>query len=79
VPFGARLPAFFSLDLRADRHWHRCWGDIVLYIDVQNATNRRNIEGRDGGFDDVTGEPITEDVRGLPILPFIGVEFRPLI
>ncbi len=79
VPFGAQLPLFLSIDLRADRWWHRCWGDIVFYIDVQNATNRRNVEGRQLGFDDNTGQPIQEDLKGLPIIPFIGVEFRPLI
>jgi hypothetical protein len=79
VPFGSRLPIFFSIDLRADRRWHRCWGDIVFYIDIQNATNRRNVEGRQLGFDEFTGEPIQEDLRGLPIIPFIGVEFRPII
>ncbi len=79
VPFGARLPVFFSIDLRADRRWHRCWGDIVFYIDIQNATNRRNVEARELGFNDITGEPEQQDLRGLPIIPFIGVEFRPLI
>jgi outer membrane receptor protein involved in Fe transport len=78
VPFGKRLPTFFSIDLRADRRWHRCWGDIVFFIDVQNATNRRNVEGREAGTDDL-GNPRQNDLRGLPILPFIGVEFRPLI
>ncbi|MBA2539912.1 MAG: TonB-dependent receptor plug domain-containing protein [Deltaproteobacteria bacterium] len=79
VPFGSRLPVFLSIDLRADRRWHRCWGDIVFYIDIQNAANRRNIEGRELGFNEFTGEPEQQDLRGLPIIPFIGVEFRPLI
>jgi hypothetical protein len=79
APFGARLPMFFSIDLRADRRWHRCWGDIVFYIDIQNATNRRNVEARELGFDENTLEPKQQDLRGLPIIPFLGVEFRPLI
>ncbi len=43
----ATSPTFFSLDVRADRRWHRCWGDIDLFIDIQNATNNANVEGRD--------------------------------
>ncbi len=74
IPWGGNLPTFFSLDLRADRRWHKCWGDLVFYIDVQNATNRRNIEGRE--YDNDAGD---EDIRGLPIIPFIGLEFLPLI
>ena len=61
---------FFQLDFRADRLWRKCWGTIDLYFDIQNITNRRNVEGRD--VDDFGMET---DIRGLPILPFIGVEF----
>jgi hypothetical protein len=75
-PWGGRLPTFASLDLRMDRRWHKCWGDIVFYIDVQNATNRSNVEGRDFGTDD-TGRERDIDIPGLPIVPFIGVEFLP--
>lgn len=67
-----RLPTFFQIDLRADRTWQRCWGTIGLYFDIQNVTNRRNVEGRDiDEFGAVT------DIRGLPLLPFIGLEFTP--
>ena len=77
IPFGGRLPMFFHLDVRADRRWQRCWGDVNLYIDIQNVTNRRNVEGRD--FDSTEEHPggIDQDIPGLPIVPFIGVEFIP--
>ncbi|MEJ7601752.1 MAG: TonB-dependent receptor [Kofleriaceae bacterium] len=75
VPWAGQLPLFVSIDLRADRRWHRCWGDIVLFIDVQNAINRRNVEGREFDYETLKDA----DIRGLPIIPFIGVEFRPLI
>ncbi len=71
-PYSQRLPDFFQLDLRADRIWRRCWGTIDLYFDIQNVTNRRNIEGRD-----IDDNGVETDVRGLPILPFIGIEFIP--
>jgi hypothetical protein len=71
-PYSVRVPDFFQLDVRADRIWKRCWGSIDLYFDIQNVTNRRNIEGRD--IDDSGNET---EVPGLPILPFIGVEFIP--
>ena len=74
-PWGGTLPTFFSLDLRADRRWHKCWGDLVFYIDIQNATNRRNVEGRE--YDSELNAD--QDIRGLPIIPFIGLEFLPLI
>jgi hypothetical protein len=73
-PWAGTLPAFFSLDLRADRRWHRCWGDIQFYVDIQNATRRRNVEGRDWDW----SEQRDVDIVGLPLIPFIGVEFLPL-
>ena len=73
VPWGGNLPTFFSLDLRADRRWHRCWGDIDLFIDIQNATNNANVEGRN-----FSSNTLKEaDIPGLPIIPFIGVDFIP--
>jgi len=72
-PYAARLPAYFRIDLRADRMWERCWGTIDLYFDIQNATNYDNIEGREPNEFN-TGD---DDISGLPIVPFIGVEFIP--
>jgi hypothetical protein len=74
VPYTSNLPWFFQLDVRADRRWHECWGDVAFYADIQNATNRSNVEGRD-----TTSVPAAEykDLNGLPIAPFIGVEFVP--
>ena len=77
IPWGGTLPLFFQLDLRADRRWHRSWGDINLYVDIQNVTNRRNVEGRHWGYDDAHPTGADLDVPGLPIIPFIGVEFIP--
>ncbi|HEY5950506.1 MAG TPA: hypothetical protein VIV40_33675, partial [Kofleriaceae bacterium] len=78
IPFGGQLPMFFHLDVRADRRWHRCWGDINLYFDIQNVTNRRNVEGREFDYSDEHPSGADEDIPGLPIVPFIGVEFIPL-
>jgi len=50
---------------------------VNLYFDIQNATNRRNVEGRDFTYDTEHPNGFDEDVPGLPILPFIGVEFLP--
>jgi hypothetical protein len=76
-PFAGRLPWFFHLDVRADRRWQREWGEINLYLDIQNITNRRNVEGRDVEFDPQHPYGYDDDVVGLPIVPFIGVEFIP--
>jgi hypothetical protein len=37
------------------------------------VTNRRNVEGREADEFNV----YDVDIRGLPIMPFIGVEFIP--
>jgi hypothetical protein len=76
-PFAGRLPVFFHLDVRADRRWQREWGDINLFFDIVNATNRYNVEGRDYVIDNDHPRGYDEDIPGLPVLPFIGVEFIP--
>ena len=73
APLSGTLPMFFQLDFRADRKWPQCWGDVNFYADIQNITNRRNVEGRN--FDEETLS--INESRGLPIAPFIGVEFVP--
>lgn len=72
-PYAGRLPDFFRLDLRVDRIWPQCWGLVDLYFDIQNVTNRRNVEGREADEFNV----YDVDIRGLPLMPFIGVEFIP--
>ncbi|HEY5921682.1 MAG TPA: carboxypeptidase regulatory-like domain-containing protein [Kofleriaceae bacterium] len=78
LPWAGRLPAFFHLDVRADRRWKRCWGDVNLYFDIQNVTNRRNVEGIEFESTDEHPGGIDQDIPGLPIVPFIGLEFIPL-
>jgi outer membrane receptor protein involved in Fe transport len=72
-PLSGNLPLFVQIDVRADRKWPQCWGDVNFYADIQNVTNRRNVEGRN--FD--TDELVIKESRGLPIAPFIGVELIP--
>lgn len=77
APYSGTLPTFFQLDLRADRVWHRHSGDLHGYIDIQNATDRANVESRVCRDACVAGVAPERDVPGLPILPFIGVKWIP--
>lgn len=79
-----RLPTFWQVDLRIDRMWKRPWGSISLFFDIQNITNHRNVELRESRLSLTDpgniNSPLVyryDDVRGLPILPYIGVEFVP--
>jgi len=69
LPNSARLPAFVSVDVHAERSWPRRWGTVTLYADVQNLTNATNPEAVEGPDSD------PHYVRGLPILPMVGVSF----
>jgi hypothetical protein len=69
APDEARLPTFASLDARVDKDWvYRDW-TLTLYVDVQNATNRQNVEVM-GWTDDYREE---QPITGLPIVPAFGV------
>jgi hypothetical protein len=64
-----RLPAFHQLDLRVDRTWTKERWKLALYLDVQNAYNRGNVEGYTYRYDYAERTPLT----GLPILPILGL------
>jgi hypothetical protein len=56
---GARAPEYYRLDLRADRRFSFGWGNLALYLEVDNITNRKNVRAylwdkRHGRMD---GEP----------------------
>jgi TonB family protein len=64
-----RDPNFHRLDLRVEKLWDfKAW-KLAAYLDLQNAYNAENPEGQVCSYD--FGE--CEDVRGLPILPILGV------
>jgi len=68
-----RLPTFWQLDVRVDRTWTRPWGTTLLFFDIQNVTNHRNVEYRDS-FPDENNVYKNNDNLGLPIIPYVGVE-----
>jgi TonB family protein len=64
-----RTPAFFQLDLRADKRWtYRSW-ILSAYLEVQNATNRKNPEGAAYNYDYSRQGWTT----GLPLFPSFGL------
>jgi len=66
---GARIPDFFQLDLRADKRWtHRTWV-LSAYLEVQNATNRKNPEDVAYNYDYSERGWAT----GLPLFPSFGL------
>jgi len=67
-----RLPAFFQLDLRIDKKWTYDESSLVAYVDVQNVTNRQNIEGVEYKFD----YSRWAYSPGLPIFPSIGLRYE---
>lgn len=68
--FGARVADFFQWDVRLDKKWiYERW-ILSLYLDVQNATNRRNQENVEYAYD--YGSLVTSS--GLPILPALGLK-----
>ena len=69
------MPLLYSLDVRAERTRHKAHGDLTFYVDVQNTTLHRNVEGYE--VDEDNGYQIIDTIRGLPILPMLGVEYVP--
>jgi hypothetical protein len=67
--YSARMPAFHQLDVRVDKTWTFTHWKLSAYLDVQNAYNRKNPEGRAYNFNYSRSDAIA----GLPVLPIVGL------
>jgi TonB family protein len=67
---SARLPAFFSADVRVDKSWIFPRWELTTYLDVQNVTFRKNVEIMAYNYDYSEEQPI----EGLPVLPSFGLK-----
>ncbi len=66
--FSRRLDAFFALDVRVDKKWIYDTWILSAYLDIQNLTNRGNVEQVSYSYDFAR----TANVTGLPIFPTLG-------
>lgn len=67
----ARLPAYGSLDVHAARVFSTRTGPLVVYGEITNATNRRNVIGH--LYD---SELSRKDALSLPIVPSLGLRWE---
>jgi TonB family protein len=65
-----RTPTFVQLDVRAEKTWLFENWSLGLYIDVINATNRKNTEAVQYDYRYRESSPVTS----FPILPTLGVK-----
>lgn len=67
--YSARNPMFAQWDLRIDKKW--VFNSFLLnaYLDVQNVTNRTNVDAPDYNFD----YRKTKTTNALPIYPILGL------
>jgi hypothetical protein len=69
---STRLPVFYALDLRIERHFRRRSIDVVPYLEILNLTNHTNVE--DFAYDEQFAS--RSNITGLPILAVAGVSVR---
>ncbi len=68
-PFSQRLPDFFQLDVRIDKRFVFQRWMLAVYLDVQNVTNRYNVEAVINNYDYTQSHYL----YSLPILPSLGI------
>lgn len=71
-PYSSRRPLFHQLDIRVDKAWEFEKWMLSVYLDIQNIYNAKNPEFRIWDY----RYRRYYDVRGLPILPTIGIKGR---
>jgi hypothetical protein len=67
-----RLPIFYALDLRIEKHFRRRSVDVVPYLEVLNLTNHANVE--EFAYDEQFAS--RSNITGLPILAVAGLSIR---
>jgi hypothetical protein len=68
--YSERVGPFYQLDLRADKKWILNTMILTAYLDIQNATNHKNVENVSYAYD----YSKRTDVTGLPIIPSFGIK-----
>lgn len=66
---SVRTPYFHRLDVRIEKQWTFTSWKLAAYLDVQNVYNSTNVQGIQYDFE----YRRTMDIRGIPILPSLGV------
>ena len=66
---SARSNAFNRLDLRVEKSWRVGAASVAAYLDIQNAYNRKNEEGRAYNYD----YSQVGVISGLPLIPSLGI------
>ncbi|HVO30302.1 MAG TPA: hypothetical protein VMV18_06185, partial [bacterium] len=70
-PFAGRARAFFQLDMRFTKHWtFSSSTGMEAFLDVQNVTNRTNVDRVDQGSGKPTDPPKSV---ALPFFPSLGL------
>lgn len=71
---GTRYPVFYRLDLTASREFQWRGAQLVPFVSVVNATNRRNVFIY--SFDYTENPPTRTAYSQFPILPSVGLTVR---
>ncbi|MCX6140293.1 MAG: TonB-dependent receptor [Candidatus Kapabacteria bacterium] len=69
---GARLPFFYALDARLDRRWFFTGWQLIVYVDVQNITGRKNVSGYKWNQQTQS----VEAQASIGVLPSIGINIQ---
>jgi len=69
-PLSARLQDFFALDVRISKEFRFDNWLLETYLEVNNATNRENVENVGYSYD----YSERSDINGLPLVPSFGLK-----
>ncbi|MDX1984664.1 MAG: TonB-dependent receptor [Bryobacteraceae bacterium] len=67
-----RLPDYQRMDFRLDRTFQTRWGPVLLFVGLQNALGRKNVQGIQ--WNRRGNEALTEEQLGR--FPLIGLDWR---
>jgi hypothetical protein len=68
--YSSRMAPFYEADIRFDKKWIFDRWILTGYLDIENVTNHQNVQEINYSYD----YQQKAEVRGLPMLPTLGVK-----
>ncbi len=73
---SSHFPAYIRLDFGVSGQFYLLNNPLTIYLEVMNVFNKRNVYSYLYNFKKDTGEPVTETLRLLPVVPSLGIIYE---
>ncbi len=73
---SSHLPSYLRADLRISRRFLLFEQQFIVYLNIMNVFNRRNVYGYRYSYQGKDCTAVSEELRLLPLVPSIGIRYE---